>query len=132
MTSSVITSPTRRVAFAAASGVAATAMLARLAGAQTAPAAPVRLFKAVTARDEVTFGMTTAELDRLGSGPEVERIARKLVADGQITVWRYVVARAPDGTTRHAANGRVALLRNDTLRIEPYAPALPVAPPPAE
>ncbi|GGG26129.1 hypothetical protein GCM10010964_12580 [Caldovatus sediminis] len=76
--------------------------------------------------------MTDAELDRFGTGPEVERIARRLVAEGRITVWRYVVARAPDGTTRHAPAHRVALLRNEILRIGPYAPALPVVPPPAE
>ena len=123
---------TRRTAFAAIGAVAASAMLARFAGAQTAAAAPVRLFRAVTARDEITFGMTQAELDRLGAGPDVERIARKLVADGQIAVWQYVVGRAPDGSTRHATARRVAILRTDTLRIEPYTPALPVAPPPAD
>jgi hypothetical protein len=52
------------------------------------------------------------------------------VAEGQITAWRYVVARAPDGTTRFAATGRIAVLRQDTTRIEPYSSALPVAPPP--
>ena len=36
----------------------------------------------------------------------------------------------PDGSTRYAAAGKVAILRNDTLRIEPYAAALPVAAPP--
>lgn len=124
-------SPARRAIFAAAGGLAATAMIARLAGAQPAPA-PVRLFKAITPRDEVTFGMTAAELERLGAGPDVERIARKLVADGQIAVWQYIVSRAPDGSTRHATSRRVALLRTETLRIEPYTPALPVLAPPAE
>ena len=134
MASPVTSTPTRRAAFAVASGIAGAALAARIVAAQqpASAASPVRLFKAVAGNSEVTFGMTSAELDRLGTGPEVERIARRLVAEGQITVWRYVVARAPDGTTRHAASSRIALLRNDTLRIEPYAPALPVVPPPAE
>ena len=110
--------------------LAAAAMpLARTAGAQ-APA--MRLFKIVTQRDEITIGLSEAELQRLGAGPEVERIARKLAADGQFTSWRYVVGRTPDGSTRHEATGRVAILRSDALRVEPYAPGLPVAPPPAE
>jgi hypothetical protein len=116
---------------AVAIALAGAALLARGAAAQPAAVA-VRMFKAVTARDETTFGMTEAELARLGAGPEVERIARKLVADGQITVWQDAVGRAPDGSTRWAPQRRVAIMRNDTLRIEPYAPALPVVAPPAE
>ena len=73
-----------------------------------------------------------AELNGMGQGVPVERIARKLVADGQLTAWRYAVGRAPDGSTRFAANGKVAILRNDTLRIEPYTAPLPIAPPPSE
>lgn len=102
------------------------------AGASFAENDKVHLFKLVGPRDEVTIGLTAAELDKLGAGPEVERIARKLVADGQLTAWRYVVGRAPDGSTRFAASGRVAFLRTDTLRVEPYAANLPVAAPPAE
>jgi hypothetical protein len=117
---------TRRAAIA----FAGAALLARRASAQAA--APVRMFKAVMARGETTFGMTEAALARLGAGPEVERIARRLVAEGQITVWEYAVGRAPDGSTRWAPMRQVAILRNDALRIEPYAPALPVLAPPAE
>ncbi|MBV1797644.1 hypothetical protein [Siccirubricoccus sp. G192] len=90
----------------------------------------VRLFKAIGPRDELTIGLTETKLQRLGSGPEVERIARTLVADGRVTAWRYIVGCAPDGGTRFAPQGQVAILRNDALRIEPYAASLPVAPPP--
>lgn len=107
------------------------AMIA-LAVPSLAESGPVQLFKIVGPRDDVTIGVTSAELDGMGTGPTVERIARKLAADGQLTAWRYVVGRAPDGSTRFAATGRVAFMRNDTLRIEPYAASLPVAPPPAE
>jgi hypothetical protein len=104
--------------------------LLALPGAAMAQSPPVRLFSVVTPRDEIVIGLTPAELAALGSGPEAERIARRLVAEGQITAWRYVVSRAPDGTTRFAATGRISVLRQDTTRIEPYSSALPVAPPP--
>jgi hypothetical protein len=99
-----------------------------LPAAAQAPA--VMLFRVVSARDEIIIGLTPAELGALGAGPEAERIARKLAADGQIGAWRYAVGRAPDGSTRYGATGRIAILRQDTYRIEPYRSALPVAPPP--
>ena len=102
-------------------------LLARPAAAQ---APEVLLFRVVSQRDEIIIGLTPAELEALGTGPEAERIARRLAAEGQVGAWRYVVGRAPDGSTRHAATGRIAILKQDTYRIEPYAPALPVAPPP--
>ncbi|MBR0680179.1 hypothetical protein GXW74_06750 [Roseomonas eburnea] len=105
-------------------------LLAASALPAAAQAPAVMLFRVVSPRDEIIIGLTQAELAALGTGPEAERIARKLVADGQVGAWRYVVGRAPDGSTRHAAAGRVAILRQETYRIEPYTPALPVAPPP--
>lgn len=95
-----------------------------------AQAPAVLLFRVVSQRDEIIIGLTPAELEALGTGPEAERIARRLAAEGQVGAWRYVVGRAPDGSTRHATTGRIAILKQDTYRIEPYAPALPVAPPP--
>lgn len=102
------------------------------ARAQGQPAA-VSLFKVVGPRDEVIIGFTQAELARLGgSGAPVERVARALVAAGQVTAWQYNSTRAPDGSLHLAATRRIAVLKNDSLRIEPYSAALPVAPPPAE
>lgn len=100
--------------------------------ARSQAGADIALFRIVGPRDDVTIGLTQAELDRLGSGPAVERIARALVAQGQLTAWQYVVTRAADGGTRLATTRRIAVLRNETLRVEPYAPALPVAPPPPQ
>jgi hypothetical protein len=100
-------------------------------GPAQAQAPAVALFKLVGPRDEVILGFTPAELDRLGSGPAVERIARALVSAGQVTAWQYMVTRAPDGTTHYATSRRIAVLKNDSLRVEPYSAALPVAPPPA-
>ena len=95
-------------------------------------AEPVRLYRVVTIRGDLVLGLSSAELAALGTGPEVERIARRIAQEGQFTAWRYVVSRAPDGGTRLAARDRVAVLRQDALMVEPYTPALPVAAPPAE
>jgi hypothetical protein len=112
-----------------ATGLLAAALLAPAARSQ-GTSGGFRLFKVVGLRDEVIIGVTEAELQRLGSGPAVERIARALIADGRLTAWRYVAGRAPDGGTRFAPQGQVAILRNDALRIDPYTAALPAAPPP--
>lgn len=100
-----------------------------LPAAAQAPA--VLLFRVVSQRDAIIIGLTPAELDALGTGPEAERIGRRLAAEGQVGAWRYIVGRAPDGSTRYGAEGRVSILRQETYRIEPYRAALPVAPPPS-
>jgi hypothetical protein len=102
---------------------------ARPAAAQDGP--PVRLFRLVLQRGEVIIGLTPRELDALGSGAEVERIARRIAAEGQLIAWRYTVSRAPDGGTRLATREKVAVLRQEALVVEPYHPALPVMVPPA-
>ena len=115
----------RRVVF---SGLA-TAALALATWPAMAQQPAIRLFKVISPKDEIIIGLTEADIRDLGGG-DVAALAKRLVAEGQITVWRYVVGRDASGNLRHAAQGKVALLRNDTVRIEPYAPALPVAPPP--
>jgi hypothetical protein len=102
------------------------------AAASTANEPAVRLYRLVTMRGDVVLGLTPRELASLGVGTEVERIARRISQDGQITAWRYEVTRAPDGSTRLATRTRVAVLRQDALMVEPYTAALPVAPPPGE
>jgi hypothetical protein len=127
-----MTSPTpvrRRRALQAVPPAALALLLFPWASAR-AQSGGVTLLRVVGPRDEVTIGLTEAELARLGSGPAVERVARTLVAQGQITAWQYVVGRAPDGSTRLAASRRIAVLRHDALRVEPYSAALPVAAPP--
>lgn len=108
-----------------------TLMLAAFAGPTLAETAP-QLFRVVGVKCDVTIGITAAEFDAMGSAPGVERLARKLVADGQITAWQYVVGRGPDGSTRYVPTRRIAILRNEAARLEPYASALPVSPPPAQ
>ena len=101
------------------------------ASAASAQAPAVMLFRVVSQRDEIIIGLTPAELAAMGSGPEAERIGRRLAAEGQVGAWRYTVGRAPDGSTRYGASGRISILRQDTYRIEPYTAAIPVAPPPS-
>ena len=101
----------RRLALLAALCLAATPTLA-----QTVP----NLFKVVSARDEVVIGV--ADLD-------VEALAKKLVADGQVTAWQYAARRGATGTTEQGPLRRVAIMRQDTLRIEEYD-AKPLKPAP--
>ncbi|MGG5886095.1 hypothetical protein ACLF3G_03075 [Falsiroseomonas sp. HC035] len=105
-------------------------MAAPLRPALAQAAVEVRLFRIMTMREDLVLGLMPAELAALGSGPEVDVLARHIVAAGQLTGWRYVVTRASDGGTQLAARDRVAVLRQDALTVEPYRAALPVLPPP--
>lgn len=122
---------TRRLALGLMQAMALVSLPA-LAQAPAGGEPPVRLYKVVTTRGEVLLGSTPRELAAMGPGPEVERIARRISQDGQFTAWRYEVMRAPDGSTRLGARVRVAVLRQDSLMVEPYSPALPVTAPPSE
>ena len=112
--------------------IAALAVLVPMVAPTVAQGTAPLLFRVIGAKDDVTIGLTAAVFDSLGTAPGVERLARKLVSDGQLTAWQYVVGRGPDGTTRYVATRRVAILRSDTLRLEPYSATRPVSPPPAQ
>jgi hypothetical protein len=114
-------------------GLALAAMLAFAFGSVTialAQSPTVKLFKIVTAKDEVEIGVTDEELRSFGAGPDIDVLAKKLADGGQITVWQYAVQRAADGGTVHAPLKRVAIFKTDTLRIEPFNPAPLKAVPP--
>ena len=91
------------------------ALLTSAAIAQSTPS----LFKIVTAKDDVVIGVAGTDLDAL---------AKRLVADGQITVWQYAVHKAASGDLEQTPLRRIAILRQDTLRIEPYTSPLKVGP----
>lgn len=89
----------------------------------------VKLFKIVSPKDDVVIGLTATELAGLGSGPELDNLARHLAADGQMTVWQYAVHKDQSGNLQEVPLRRIALFKNDTLRTEPYATPLPVIAP---
>jgi len=99
------------------------------------PAAPasaedqVRLFKIVSPKDEIVIGLTTEELRSFGPLPDLDNLARHLATAGEMTVWQYAVRKDQAGTLQQAPLRRIAIFRNDTLRIEPYATPLPVIAP---
>lgn len=127
MTQPAAFSPRRRRAALLAPLVGALALV----GAALAQGAPeVKLFKLVTPKDEIVVGLTAKELQDLGGGVEVERIAKRLVESGQLTLWQYATKKdAGSGDLQQAPLRKVAVLKSETLRIEPYATPLKVLPP---
>ena len=97
------------------------AALAAAAGAKASGAKAaegVKLFKIVTARDEIIVGVTDKELS--GEGSELARLTGKMRASGQLEVWRYAVRKAANGDLEQAPSTRVMLIFSETLRVEPY------------
>jgi hypothetical protein len=82
---------------------------------------PVKLFKVISPKDEVEIGLSDDELK--GSASDLENLAKRLADSGQITVWQYAVRKNSNGDLEHAPLKKVAIFKNDTLRIEPFNPA---------
>jgi len=98
------------------------------AGLALAQQPAVKLFKIITAKDEVEIGLTDDELK--GPASDLENLAKRLADAGQVTVWQYAVRKGADGSLEHAPVKRVAVFKTDTLRVEPFNPApLKVVPP---
>jgi hypothetical protein len=93
----------------------------------------IKLFKVITAKDEIVIGWKEADLRALGPRPDLENLAQHLANAGQFTAWQYAVRKGADGALHQAPQKRVAVFKNDTLRIEPFNPApLAVEPLPAD
>jgi hypothetical protein len=108
-----------------------TAILAVAAGllfaAATVPvaaqeASTMTLFKLITPKDEIVIGLSGDELRSFGNAPDLDNLAARLAAAGQMTVWQYAVRKGADGELQQAPLRRVAVFKTDTLRIEPYNP----------
>jgi hypothetical protein len=108
-------------------GLGTLAALALTAPAQAQDA--VKLFKVITSKDEITIGVTPTELKAMGTGEDVKLIAQQILSLGQITVWQYAVGRDSSGNLQMNPLRRVAILKNDTLRIEAASTTYKIAPP---
>ena len=89
----------------------------------------VKLFKVITSKDEITIGVTASELKAMGNGEDVKLLAQQVVSAGQITVWQYAVGRDASGDLQMNPLRRVAILKSDTLRIEPATTPYKISPP---
>lgn len=89
----------------------------------------IKLFKFITTKDEITIGVTEAELRAMGIGEDVKVLAQQIVGTGQITVWQYSVGRDAAGKLQMNPLRRIAILKNDTMRIEPATTPYAIAAP---
>ena len=122
-----MTIPTASARRAVIFGTLAAAMLG--VAAARAATGGVTLFKVISVRDEILVGLTEAELAALASGPQAEAIAKKIAADGQMTVWQYQVRRGDGGALVMAPVAKVGIFAAGIVRIEPYTPAHQVVAP---
>ncbi|MBT2321631.1 hypothetical protein J7E62_04565 [Variovorax paradoxus] len=88
----------------------------------------VRLFKVVSPRDDIVVGIEAAQLGT-GSTPEVQRFAALLADKSPLTVWQYASQKDAGGALVQAPLRRIALFKNELLRVEPYATPLPIKAP---
>jgi hypothetical protein len=87
----------------------------------------VSLFKVVTTKDEIVIGLSDSELSQV-EGKDAAGIAKMLVGKGTMSAWLYAVRHGPTGDLEQAPLRKVALISNDSLRIEPYTTPLKVVP----
>ena len=85
------------------------------------------LFKVVTVKDEIIIGLSADELKALG-GADASAVAHALAQKGDLTVWQYNVHRGPNGELQQAPTGKIGLLANSSLRVEPYSTPYAVLP----
>lgn len=105
------------------------ALLVLPAAAAMAGDGTMKLFKVVSAKDETVIGVSAEDLGKLGSGADVEVLARHLAAAGQLTVWQYATRKAEDGSLQQAPLRQVAIFPAHTVRIEPYTTPLAIVAP---
>jgi hypothetical protein len=87
----------------------------------------ISLFKVVTTKDEIVIGMTDDELAKF-EGKNAGGIAKALKAEGTLSVWRYTMRKAGVGDLEQAPAGKIGLMANEALRIEPYTSPVKVVP----
>jgi hypothetical protein len=93
--------------------------------------ADYHLFKVVSPKDDVIIGLSQAEAEALGAGEVLSNLARRLADHGQITVWQFAPRKGTNGDLELAGLRRIAIMKSDAIRIEPYKAAIRVVPPAA-
>ena len=110
---------TRRRALRQTAGMGLALAFALAPAVSLAAQERIKLFKIITTKDDITIGVTETELRAMGIGEDVKILANQIVGTGQIVVWQYAVGRDASGGLQMNPLRRVAILKNDTLRIEP-------------
>ena len=101
------------------------AALAAAVFATAAPASAETLFKIVTVKDEIVVGLNDAELKELDG--DAGGIAKAIAAKGSLTLWQYAVTQK-GGERMVAPRGKIGVLANSSLRVEPYKQPFKVLP----
>ena len=89
----------------------------------------MKLFKVVSPKDEVVVGLSVDELRGFGPAADLDNFAQHLATAGEMSVWQYAVRKDQSGNLQQAPLRRIAVFKNDTMRIEPYTTPLPVVAP---
>ena len=89
----------------------------------------MKLFKLVSPKDEVVVGLSADELRGFGPAADIDNFAAHLATAGEMSVWQYAVRKDQSGALQQAPLRRIAVFKNDTVRIEPYTSPLPVVAP---
>ena len=97
--------------------------------AKASAADAVTMFKVISPRDEIFVGVPAADLAAMGQGAPAEAIARKVAADGQLSLWQYSVQRGANGALVMAPVARIGVFAAGIVRIEPFTPVHPVVAP---
>lgn len=88
----------------------------------------VSLVKVITVRDDIIIALPPTSNMEVAHSPAdaVSVIGRTLVAEGQITGWQFAVRKGRDGALEYAPHQPVSILGHDSLRVEPFNPAIRV------
>ena len=120
---------TRRRALRQTAGMGLALAFALAPAVSLAAQERIKLFKIITTKDDITIGVTETELRAMGIGEDVKILANQIVGTGQIVVWQYAVGRDGAGKLQMNPLRRIAILKNDTMRIEPASTTYTIAAP---
>jgi len=105
----------------------ATMLASSVAGAFAAETEMV-LFKVISDRDEVIIGLSADTLAESGT-IDAGTVGRLLADNGELAAWQYTVSKNAQGDLVEIPSQWISVLAQTSIRIEPYASALPVISP---